>query len=483
MPEHPADALTRPPTSASDDSSAGTRAALGLVVISALASLWLGAGEGITLAFPVVAVALSWFFLRRGQDVAYLELVLWLWLVTPGLRRIVDYASVWHLNSPLTLAPSLASLLGLSIALRGRQPVYRDVALAFMSTAIIAIYAFVVGVVHNGAVAASASLVTWVAPLTFGYAALMSAVGASSLRRAVTRVARWSLLLLAAYGVVQWLLLPPWDAFWVRSVADFASSFGQPRRFEVRVFSLSNSPGTFAFALTWLLLVNMVRERYRLALVATVLGYLAFALTQVRGAWLGWLVAVMMLSLRGRVRMLRVVAAAIAVLAILSWFGPAMKVISGRIQETTAARTLDESFQGRLRFQQQEFPRAFRDIGGRGMGSAGTATRLSSSPSAQTFANVDSGYLETLRVFGFLPGLTVLWFVTRACVRTWRNTRDADRADSASASFLLVVPLGMIFGNLLVGTTGAIVWLLLGVLGRPTQEQLQSAPGGANAAR
>lgn len=48
-------------------------------------------------------------------------------------------------------------------------------------------------------------------------------------------------VLVAIYGIVQYLTVPPWDVFWMKH-ADMMS-IGNPYPLEIRVFSTLNSPG------------------------------------------------------------------------------------------------------------------------------------------------------------------------------------------------------------------------------------------------
>lgn len=471
--------VSRPEGRRAADAGLGWKVAALLLVGSTVATLGLGLGNVVYPAFSLVAVAAAALLLRKGKPGAYVELCLWLWLATPGVRRVVDYGTVWHLNSLVTLAPALASLVGLPSALRQRRAVLPEAALAFMVAAVVLPYSLAVGVVQNGAAPAVASLLNWLGPLALGYFVLVGPVDREALRHLLVRVIRFGLLLLAVYGVVQWWLAPAWDTLWMRNVADLANSFGQPRPYQIRVFSLLNSPVPLAAVLAWMLIAHTGADRWRWAVASLLVGYLAFGLTQVRAAWVVWLVAVAMLAARRRVRVLRVAVVIVALIGLAQFSAPIRKTIGDRISGTVASGTSDESFVGRLRFQQRSFPDTLRDPVGRGLGSSGTATRLGgSTTSARAFADVDSGYLESLRVFGLVPGIALLASVLYACVRAWRRTRNADDFACRASAFLVAVPVGMVFGNFLVGVAGAVVWLLLGLLGRAPPLSAAIAPPG-----
>jgi len=98
-------------------------------------------------------------------------------------------------------------------------------------------------------------------------------------------------LILGIYGIYQFFMPPTWDRVWLENgrIGQISPSFGQPEPLRVRVWSTMNSPAPFANAMmAGLLLLLMIRSTLKLP--AAVAGYLAFLLSMVRTAWLGWLI-------------------------------------------------------------------------------------------------------------------------------------------------------------------------------------------------
>src|SRR5262249_404417 len=100
-------------------------------------------------------------------------------------------------------------------------------------------------------------------------------------------------VLVAVYGLVQYMTVPPWDAFWMRHVE--MNSIGLPLPLEIRVFSTLNSPGPtaqfFAFCVVAMLFVRKWRGMFKWPGVVIVT--LCLLTTLVRSAWL--ILIVMML--------------------------------------------------------------------------------------------------------------------------------------------------------------------------------------------
>ncbi len=72
----------------------------------------------------------------------------------------------------------------------------------------------------------------------------------------------WAGMTMALYGIAQFVLLPEWDAQWMRNVIELGlDSIGQPEPFAVRVFSTMNSPGSFGIMLMAAIIVALKTQR------------------------------------------------------------------------------------------------------------------------------------------------------------------------------------------------------------------------------
>jgi hypothetical protein len=86
------------------------------------------------------------------------------------------------------------------------------------------------------------------------------------------------------YGVVQFVVMPPWDRIWM--IGTDLQSIGRPEPFSVRVFGSMTMPGTFAVVMeVGLLLLLSAEVRGRLPTL--VLGFIGLLLSRIRTAWLG----------------------------------------------------------------------------------------------------------------------------------------------------------------------------------------------------
>lgn len=423
--------------------------------------------ELLNRAFPVVAVATCLLLLRRRGPQAYLEFTLWLWLVTPMVRRIVDDASRYHEASTVMLAPPLCALAVLPVVVRARRRAYRDVHLLFGVAALVLLYGAAVGALRTGPPAAAGAALNLLAPLVLGAFVLTCSLDRQVLLRLLQRVAVAGCLLLGGYGIVQYLVLPDWDAAWIRDSG--IGSVGRAEPLEVRVFGTLNTAGPFGQVMVVLLLITLgtqsVAARLK-ALVVTV-ALVAIGLSLVRAAWIALLLGIVLLVASRRLPAGRVVAGAAALTALLLVAGgPITGAITDRASQTAEAGVQDNSLGDRLEFQAGIAPQTLRDVVGQGLGSAGVASRLAGSD-ASVVTSFDSGLFETLFTLGSVPGLMLLAALVTSAARCWRRVRRESAEHAFLAAPFLALIAGLVFTNIFAGVYGVCLWVLAGFLGRP----------------
>ena len=456
----------------------GLLAALGGSLGAAAVALAVPATAG-PVAYAYLAgtlgLALVW---SRHHPARLFEAGLWLWVLAPGVRRVVDLSSGYHEDSVVLLAPPLVALTGAAAVLL-RRPVPRPdprLERVAVRVAVLAAYGGVVALlVGRAPVALALAGVQVLSPLALGVLAAAAVEPARRLE-VLDRFATGVALLVGGYGVVQFLVAPAWDVAWLRAVDDVAESFGRPFPLEIRVFSTVNDPGSLAVVLTFALLWLLVRRRAGLlGQLALVVGTGCLGLTLVRSSWIALAVAVAVAVLRGWVRPGRLVVAVAATAALLVLAGTVAQPVVERFTGSVSAGASDESFQARLTFGASQLAPALRSPVGEGLGSTGTAVRRDSGGD-QRFANTDSGYLEALRTWGGPLGLVLLLSLLATVVAlSWRVAPAARGA----AAFLVTVPVQLVFSGVWTGTPGVMTWVCLAALAGPAAQ----LPGRARCGR
>lgn len=455
------------------------RTATGLPLAAALVAVTVG---GVLLgphvfavlagpAFFLCATALALRLLAQHRWEAYLEFALWMWLITPEVRRIIDFGSTFHPLSPVLLTGPVVGLVALPWAYRYRRHAYRDVVVLFGTALAVFGYGFLIGCLRTGPTAAAGAAVNLIGPLALGVFVLVAPVESAALRSTLLRVAALGALVLGAYGIVQFLVLPAWDLRWIQQSGII--SLGQATALHVRVFGPLNSAGPYGETLAVLAVLAFGGRRGVdwLRFAAVGIAAVGVGLSLVRAAWILLAVCVVLLVLARRLPVRLVLGGGAAlVIALLVLGGPVLTQIADRISATAAAGSQDTSLNVRLKFQAQIAPKALADVSGQGLGSAGDAARLAP-PGTETVAqSFDSGVFETIFTLGSVAGVVLLLFTGWCLGRVWRRVRHQPAVFAFIAAPALGLALNLIFTNTFAGVYGAMLWVLIGVLGRPATE-------------
>lgn len=459
---------------ATPQGTVGARAGLLLFVGSIALCLVKGAGV-VQYAYPLLTAGLAVTYLLRREWLPYLAFTVVTWLLAPELRRIADWQSSYHSQSLISLAPSIVSLLALPWALRGRRRVYRDVAGLVVVTLLVMVYGFAIGVLTNGTAAALVDILYLTAPMVTGVFVLMVVPDDVSIASMLRALAFWGCLGLGAYGLLQFLVLPPWDLRWLIDSA--VSNLGDPAPGQFRVFSTLSTTGPLGQVLAGLLLLLVAEPRFRRQLVAGGFGLVALGATLVRAGWIGLALGMAALLLMGRSRVVRMGAVVMLLLAgLVIVGGPVLDRVSARASRTASSNTEDISLNARIEFQSEIAPKVLSDPVGLGMGSTGRAVDVGSSAFTDPkYHNFDSGIFETLTRYGAVGGLAVLVAMTVACAGVLRRARRGSLLDAATAAALLALMTGMVFTDTNRGAYGLLTWLLLGAAGRvPVRQRVEA---------
>ena len=450
-----------------------SRLGLGLamaLLLGCAAGAFVGGASLVQVGFPTVAVLGAAWLLVTGRSAAYVEFVLWLWLLGPGLRRVVDLAVGWTPVSLVMTAAPGATLLCLVPALLGRRRVDPVMGMALVVGMAATAYGLGVGVLKLGVGSPLAAGLTWLPPLALGlYVATAGPERTSALLAVVRRTALLGCLVLGAYGVFQFIAPPPWDRFWLVNAP--ITSAGYPEPYEVRVFATLNAPAPFASVLG-VLLVLLTGVRAKSRGLAMAVAFVAFGLSLVRTAWLGYLLALMAMVLPGRTRLLRASAVGIGLPVLLAvlYGGPLRDVIRSRFVSTTASGTEDQSFSDRSSFYRTQLPQVLGDPVGDGLGSTGAATKVANAGELSETGNFDGGALEVLYVFGLPVGAAFLLSLLLAVYAAWRTASRRGDLEKAMAAALVGLAAQLLLFNPITTPSGIFFWLLIGVLARPSDE-------------
>lgn len=441
----------------------GAVTGIGLCVGGAVAAVGVGGLVGPLLVVGGLMAALV--LVQREDRTDYVELVVWLWLLTPWVRRVVDLRTGYSDQSLVLLAAPVASMPGLATALFRPPHARPEIARAFAVAVVAVGYATLVGIVRQGASPSLIGGIGWLSPIGVGMWALCAPCADALLRRALVRLAVAGVLVLGIYGVYQFFVLPEWDAHWMEN-APLVSTL-RPEPLEVRVFGTMNSPVPYAMVLGALLMVaGGARSRWKV--LAMIAGFAGLALSLVRAAWLGFVVATAALVSGGRARSVRagLLLLLVPIVLVAGVGGPAREVVIARFDDTVEDGGEDTSLTDRLALYSEQLPPALTDVTGRGFGSVGAGVDVDATSTGRALRSPDSGILEALIGMGSLVGGAFLVAVVIGVVGAWRTVRHGAELERAAVAALVGLMVQAPLGNPFTSGPGALFWLLLAVAGR-----------------
>jgi O-antigen ligase len=372
----------------------------------------------------------------------YFAAVMTLWVISPGLRRIVDWLTSFHKVSVFSVLPLVLMLPGLFfVASRWNRlgSLYRTVATFWL---IGFAYAFVIGICSGAKLSALYDLVTFVFPILFGLFLVSSRRGLPATYERSAKTILWLAAIVSVYAIYQYISPPAWDVFWVQN-SDLAS-IGQPVPFGLRVFGTLNSYATFASFLSLTLVMNLPRLRRsaRITALLFVPCLLALLLTLDRTSWLalalGTIVYLVASPERGRAaRTLTSIALSGALL------GGVLLAVTAGSQDvgtnlTDRLSTLTELSEDTSVASRQAQTAAALHDGlteplGQGLGAVGTSSVAGASGSTAT---LDNGYLARFLEMGFWGFGAYLIAIVAAFWGTFSAYRQGTRLNGITASML-----------------------------------------------
>jgi len=441
---------------------AWTRQLANIALIAAMTlPAFIGMGGLLRMAFPAAAVAIAAALFLTGRFTQYVTFLLWLFLLTPAVRRFVDLQAGWADPNLLLIAPYAAGLITLvsvpALIMRRDLPCAGGLlAILFLAT-----YGLLLAVYNGRLVPGTVDYLRWAIPPALAAFIIMNRAKQEELKKDLLVLLEITVPLLAAYGIYQFFFVPNWDALWMRNVE--MTSIGQPEPMQVRVFSTLNSPGPFAaflmFGLTLLL-----AHRSPLKWLGLGLGVAALALTMVRTSWIGLVVCFgYVLAVAPRQMQLSLLSfAAIGLLV------APMVLVVPQINEVLSQRfaslfelTRDTSYGERLSQYQLFFDVLDQNVAGYGLAQRGP---IGATGQADAYQYVDGGYIELFLALGSVGGLCYLAALASITYTVFvRGVWQAGAFVQGCRAVVISNLLLLVGGLMTVAEVGALFWTAVGI--------------------
>ncbi|EAW35726.1 hypothetical protein [Lyngbya sp. PCC 8106] len=421
-------------------------AILGFTLVSTLCIL-AGLGKILNLLFPAGALGVGVFLYFR-YPLLYLGFTWWLWFLTPLIRRLSDYRSSYTEPSPILLAPFLVTFITVITLWRNLPKIYQQGGFPYILSLLAVFYGFLIGLINRSILKVGIGLLDWLCPILFGFHLLMNWQNYLTYRKTLQRIFLWGVLVMGTYGVVQFLIAPQWDVYWLIK-AEFASG-GKPEPLGLNVWSTMASNQPFGIVMASGLLLLLVNpNKGTLSLPVTGVGYLSFLLARKRTTWASYLFGLLLLtgSLKANLQMRIIITLILTVISIipLVTLQPFSDFLAARFS-TLSELQEDNSAEARQETYSKLIDDALNSYLGGGIG--GLAH--------------DSGILSTLLDLGwfgtlfYLGGILILIFSLFQGSET-RNDQFASAARAIAVSTFIQLPLTRSY----VEVQGMILWSFL----------------------
>jgi O-Antigen ligase len=427
-----------------------------IVVLVAIPALCMLGGQAglLRIVFPPLSAAVGGLLLWRSKPL-YVGLVFWLWFLTPFLSRMADYQGGWTPASAVELAPYVtAALAGIPLLANLRCLASRRT-LPFACALVAIVYGAILGLLYLPLFNVLRALLNWLVPVIFGLFIYENHQFYSDFRRVIEKSFLYCLLVLGAYGIYQFFLLPEWDRMWMLNVQ--LNSFGEVDPMKTRAFSTMNAPAIFAAAMACGLLV-LCNLKGTLRLLAAAIGFIALILTLSRASWLslaaGVLYLVFRMGMRARMRLGLAVGSCAVFLALFAQIPGIHELVVQRFSTFTQPGQ-DDSFSARTEGHEQALRELAQEPWGEGVGS--TDTLHNTEGDDDIIGPHDSSLLEFLYSLGWIGTLIYALGLGSLALQLMRAPGSDPFVLSAHAiliGFLAQALLNSIF----LGVLGFMVW-------------------------
>ena len=429
---------------------------LGFAIISLLC-LAANLGTVLNLFFPAGALLIA-VFLHWRYPLMYVSFAWWIWFLSAWVRRLADYYGAgWTNPSPILLAPLLVTLVsGLSFSKCLQKP---SLGLPFLLCAVSVCYGTLVGFIFNSPQAAILDLLGWIGPIFFGFYLFSQWRDYPRYRKTTQRTFFWGLVAMGGYGIVQYLIAPPWDQHWMTNafIYEGLQTVGNPEPLGIRVFSTINAPQPFGSLMMAGLLLVLTMSGSR-QFFGGGLGAIAVMLSLARSAWLsliaGLMVFVPSLKQSLQIRLIGSLLVLLLALVPVIQVEPFASTILPRIQGLTNASD-DISARERAEGYQRLLGQALTSVTGRGMGFVLEDGSIGSRDSGVLSLWFNLGWLGVLP---YLMGLSLLFFSLFSAA-----TSQFDLFASAARAIAAGTFAQVGFNVVTTGQFAMVLWAFLGI--------------------
>jgi uncharacterized membrane protein len=433
--------------------------ALWVYTVALVIFLAIAPGRIASLYFPGSSLLLG-IYLYRTVPTFYVGFTWWMIFLAPMIRRIIDFRAGDFTFGPWTITALIVTAISGTKLIRDLPKLYKQVNLPFLTCTWSIFYGFLISFIQNEKNVVVIGLLSWFTPVAFGYYLYANWRNYLAYRQIIRRTFVLGIVVMGAYGVVQYLTPMPWDLFWIEKLIETGTlSFGVPEPLGIRISSTMSSPQAFASVVVAGLVMLFCEKPGALYFPATGFGYLSVLLSMARAAWVSWIVAIpmLLLSLRPKLQMRLSITLVITVLLVIpiATMEDFYEVIDSRIQSLSDKQD-DVSLSGRLSGYNELLGIALSTLVGGGYGF--------SVPIETDLAIGDGSVLPMLFSFGWIGTLPYIAGLLLLMLQLFRSKSLYSEPLISGAKAITLGLLAQIgFNHMLIEAIGIAFWAFLGL--------------------
>ena len=346
--------------------------------------------------FPSLSLIVG-IFLFSKYPPYYLSFTMWIWFLSPLVSRIVEQQNGWV--DPkfrlIILAPYLVTMVSSITFISYAPKSAKKDAFPYILALSGLVYALLIGTVRGFSMMnVIERFLSWCPGIFLGIHILATYHLFPEYKKNISNTFSWAVLVMGTYGIIQYLTPLQWDYFWLSNAENLQSCCGWPDPWSIRVWSTLNFPFTFAYSMIACLLVLFERRGNQTFLSLSV-GIVAFLLSRVRGAWIGYTVGLLTIFTTAKqsqqLRLISTILVLILSLYPIVTATPLSDSVMSRLQTLTNASE-DNSLAIRSQIYQDLLDEILPNLVGRGMGSPKI---------------IDAGLLDFLGTLGWIGAMPV----------------------------------------------------------------------------
>jgi hypothetical protein len=428
------------------------------------------------LLYPLYCLGLA-IFLIRSKRPLYPVFIMGVFAFTAYFRRIQEYHAGFSAFNPILLGPYFALFPTIPSLLRRILGEARGVTWPFTTMAACVVYGSYAGLLQMHFVAALFEPIRWLLPICFCTFIMERPAQLHAIKQPLYVALAALVVIETLYGIHQYLDPPIWDIIWMKNVD--IGSFGLPQAYDIRVFSMMNSP--LVVAVFTVQSMMLLAGEGLLGLCIGMIGLPLLAVTLVRESWIQFVVGMSVLFMyapakRKSTMLVGFIAFAVAISSLVSSHALPSFIqvqIDDRLN-TFSDLNQDQSAGDRLDTYGSFYDRIVENPFGEGFGAnASTAT-------AQVQKNLpplDSGILEAALTFGVAVGTAYFVALAGLFIAAYQAVRRTGKNTAALFAVLCAAFITLPIGGNQIGEDSILMWTAVGLIFATDQLQRDKAAG------